>query len=323
VFCDAASGGNLLAYEFVPSSWSATAGTGEWYFLAPTIPKTSTTQFIYAIVGKASATDFSCLASGVTGCQSTLWNNFQLVYHSGYNNGSTHGLSETDSTGHATSPTDHGVVDGVNTTFPPVNEYFQLNNTKRFDTGYSLPVITNFSVETWVSNGFITSSQWTAGNIASLNGIGAVVVDGGGSCAATECIGTYYLNGSSHYYSKFTNASIGHASAWHQYVATHTGGSSNQLALYLDGATTAGNTYDSAGTTTNPNTSSSTFWVGVSGATPLGSNAGVNLDEFRLATFVLTADEILWDYTSQSGPSAVYTITVNASVAVRHRSQVF
>jgi len=324
VFCTASTGGTVLTYELVPNSYSATAGTAEWWIKLPIISKT-TDQTIYAMIGKSSPTDFSCNLAGSASCGTTLFPGGLLRYHWGYDNGSTSALSTVDSIGNAPSPTNTGIIKLDNTTFPPVYEESGNNNTStnHFDTGYApnSAIIGNFSVEFWESSNDTATSQGLMGNRSSgpLNGFQVESISGS-PCGTPFAIGGAIFTGATNYKGTCTTTSYG-GGVWHHVVMTHVGGSAGLLTIYVDGAAQSTATYESSGSPVNPGASTGDWYYFATGTSLTGWGHG-SLDETGLYNAVLTADQAKADYTFENNPTAQYTITAtaNSSASARHGS---
>ncbi len=313
VFCTANDGtGTVIPYYFVSATYDPTTGAGQWYFSAPCIKKL-TSCLAYVYTGKASATDFSCVTgstgSGANNCKTTLWTNYLRVYDYGVHPAIN--ASEVDESNNAPSPTDHGVASNVGEVFGDAG--FNSGASNYFDSGATLPALTNFTIETW----FNTGSQGTYFPLANLdasanNGIFMIEIgDGGGACPSgifgQACMGFGYHNGSPYYY-KVSTALI-KDSTWHHAVGVHTTGSTN-LTLYIDGVVDSTAGISSSGSPGDPGTSTSTLQVGREGDWTGGPFYYTgDLDETRILSVVMTADEVKFDYLNQSNPTGTYTVS--------------
>ncbi len=266
----------------------------------------------YVYTGKASATDFSCVTgstgSGANNCGTTLWTNRLRVYD--YNiSGASTALTETDESNNAPSPTAH--MGGAGTGFVNGGQFFNSGAGDWFDSGATLPALTNFTIESWF-NALSQGVYFPLSNSDAAQTAGIFMVevgDGGGACPSgvfgQACMGYGYHNGAPFYY-KVTTALI-KDSTWHHLVGVHTTGSTN-LTLYMDGAvdSTAGTA--SSGSPGDPGTSASTLQFGRFGDTAGNYYTG-SLDETRILNIAMTADEIKFDYLNQSNPVGTYTVT--------------
>lgn len=321
--CTAASGGTIIPYEMVANSYSATAGTFEMWVNWPTISKT-TDQVEYLLVGKASATDFSC----GTSCAS-VFPNCLLVYHMGYDNGTTSAQSLTDSCGNATSPTNHGSTKVDNVAFPPLYEEVGFNS-QWFDTGYTpgAALAGSFSLEHWIMNKDSASGHSILGNTATpVIGILESTFNSATGCTTgRRCLELYIITNSTNYKATALDITIGTGNTPHLFAVTHTGGSAAVLTMYLDGATGTQTVVDTTGSATDPGNSGSTFQIGKGGSnySATWNPATEALDEFHLYNATLSANQAKIDYDVQNNPVAEYTIgTAFVPGGVRHKSQVF
>jgi len=318
VFCTAASGGTILTYELVPSSYSATAGTAEWWILLPRI-SASVDQTIYAMIGHASPTDYSCNTAGTATCGTALFPGCLLTYHFGYDNGSTNTLSLVDSCGGNTA-TNHSSAATANTTFPPIYEYVNTNSaTGWFDTGFKPGALTNVSIEMWFMNSDTTQGLAHApyGNLdTTVTGFDASLLTGS-PCAGGVCMLVQLGTSSGNFLNQTSTTQWPTGGQPHHFAVTHATGTAGLMQMYKDGVALTMVTQGSGGSPTDPGNSASNMQVlscgTYSGCTsPLFSAAE---DEFRMYNTVLSADKILSDYTFQNSPTSQYTISAAAASA--------
>ena len=285
-FCDAASSGNLLAYELVANTYSTSTGAGEWWVNVPTVSNT-VTETIYAFVGNASATDHSNAAG--------VWTAYAGVWHFG-----TSGtLTLTDSTG-TNVATNHGATAVAG----PINggAHFVGGSSQWIDLGGQFNV-TNFTLQAWLA--------------PSANGATVAVSNAtsGGTNNFTIYLNTSSSNASGGYNgggTTFNNVdgAIGIAGVYHSIIEKHTSGSAN-LTLYVDGVATG----SGSGTSTNPANSGVNLELGRNGASSTPLYYSGNLSEVRIASSALTADWIAADYHSEAIPSSFYQINPTPPVA--------
>jgi len=311
VFCTANNGtGTIIPYYFVPNSWSATTGAGEWYFQAPCIKKSSTC-LAYLYTGKSSAVDLSCGPSGTNNCKTTL---FASKYLRAYDFGGVSGgtLSFTDETTNAASPTNHGAISAAGEINNATN--YTGGSSQWTDTGSTLGALTNFSIETWFNAVQPAGSQVISpmGDLDNGGTVGIYMIGigtGGASCTNGTCMGFGYKTSGSNYWQGWCNINNLNPTGWHHMVGSHTGGSSN-FTFYLDGVTcsvTAGG--GATGSPVDPSTSSITFALGrlASFSSPFYYSG--SLDVTRVMNFAMTADEALFDNLNQSSPTSTYTVS--------------
>jgi hypothetical protein len=280
VFCGGVSALSVLPYELVANTYSATAGTGAWHIKVPNVSKTAT-QYIYAVVGKISASDLS----------SSPWTNFTLVQHLG--NGST--LSATDSSASGWN----GTITAATATAGPMGgaAAFVAANSAQIDDGVHNLAYSLARFSTVVKCSSVVGTAFTQWSNSSA-GEAFILDSNGGSgharfCAATS--GNTCINGTS-------NTCDG---AWHWLAGTWTttGGA---MKLYVDGAQQ--NTGTVSGSTLTNATSHILLGNYTNTSLYTGSEAEVRIgNSNNNNTTITSADWIKAEYLNQSAPSSFYT----------------
>jgi biopolymer transport protein ExbB len=289
VFCTNFTGGTLLPYELVVNTYTPTTGAGEWWVQVPSVSH-SGTAVIYALMNKSGASD----QSNVTGTWSNVTSgnvNALGVWHFG----TSSTLTLTDSSvGNATA-TNHsttaiaGEINGGDRC---------IGSPNWVDTGATQTGLTNFSLEFWIKRDIInTEFPMSSRNNGLTGGIFALQAGNG--------IAVGYSNGATFSYK--SSSSTTSTTVFTHVVGTHTGGSSNQVALYFNGA--AQGTETSSGTATDPADSSTTLQLCRDGASSSPDYFGGSLDDIRVWPAVLTADWVLDEYNNQNAPASFYTIS--------------
>jgi hypothetical protein len=336
VFCDAASGGNLLIYEYVPTTYQPLTGLGEWHIFGPTVSKT-VNEFMYMLVGKAGAPDFSCNQNNTVACGTALYPNCIFAYH--WSGTAFTSLGTYDTCGTAPSPTNNGVP--AATSNAPIFSEFAADvpSAEYINSNVTVPAVTTFSFETWVQ----TSNLDTNGAFANfdstpVSGFGLYTLRSdlsGSPCNGTvlECLAAGYVADSTHAFCIRSGVNIKTSGNVYT-VVNHTAGSGN-LSLYinnvLDSTVVPGNVLTSTGSicstggldAADPATSTSTFKIGRSG--DLGpAYWEAALDETIIRTVTLTGDQRTFDLLDQTTPSSIFSSTlIVGGVSQRRKGWIF
>lgn len=281
-FCTGNNTGNLLPYELVTGTYSATTGAGEWWVQMPTVSY-NTAETIYVGVGKSSANDSN--AAGV-------WSAYLGIWHFG----TSSTLTLTDSTGNHTA-TNHsataaaGKIGGAGAFVHATPTYI--------DTGGVLnPGTSNqISMLAWVdpASGF-DACQRVLSNLVSPTYAGYELIVGGG-CVANGQVEIQTATGGN-LSSLYSTAAIS-AGAWSHIATTQNGTGNTNQRVYINGANQAG-------------TGAGTYAIGNStndmaiGAVVAISGYAFNglIDEVEIYNGVLTADWIKDAYNNQSAPGS-------------------
>jgi hypothetical protein len=312
VWCDSASGGNLLPYELVANTYTPASGAGEWWVQVPTVYHSATTETIYAFVGKSGATDQSCGPSGANNCGSTLWNGYLGVFHGG----TSSTLSVVNST-YGTTPTNHSTTAGA----AGVNGGIQTGLSGYVDAGGTF-ASSSYTLETWASATLWSQASGCQILMANQN---TAATAGTAWCYqnAAHILSMNICNGSGYSTAKFA-FSPSNSTLYH--LALQYNGSNASLATsyagYLNGASQSMSMSATAATTQA--TPTTDFLIGEYAGGLQFSDLLV--DELRVASSALSADWINADYLNQSSPTSFYgtfTGTGLSGGAVKHRSVIY
>lgn len=293
IFCDAASSGNLLAYELVANTYSTTTGAGEWWIKVPTLSN-SAVQTIYAFVGNASGTDHSAAA--------TVWSAYSGVWHYG----TASSISVIDSTGNNTA-----INHGATATAGEVQGggAYASASSQWTDTGNLVTGLTSFTVEAWLNPATSSDQRVFSNQTTTVNSKGILLHDNSGT------LGVCYFVTTAIFSCRYTSSAVlGTTGPYAYFAGSHTGGSANQVAIYFQGQPVTG-TPTSSGSATDPADSGVNLIIGRNGNASTPAYYNGKLDEIRFAKAVLTADWIAADYFTIINPTSIYQIAPSPPVA--------
>lgn len=282
VFCDAASSGNLLAYELVSGSYVSTTGVGEWYINVPTVSHT-VSKVIYAFVGNSGGTDHSNAAGTWTVA------NFLTVLHMG--TAST--FSATDSTGNQTySNTSVTAASGQ------IGGAGSFNGTSSIltDSSASALSVSTGTEEIWINT--VANGSGNANYFLGMSG-----ASGGYYIRNFNAEADWVVTSVSGSYNIFRSTANDLTTGTFNYYA-HTWNStlSSQLAYFNGAIASTSNPTNGTQSNTIP-TSNTTFTIG--NVTSSGF-ANAKIDEVRISSVVRSADWLNVTYHSLSNPTAFY-----------------
>ncbi len=294
VFCTKNDGtGSIISYIKVPNTYVSTTGLGKWLVLAPTISHT-TTSVIYALVGKSSASDFSCGPSGSNNCGSTILSGYLGVIEFG----SASTLDLTDWTLINTT-TNHSVAAVAG----PIFGGGTFGGANFLDSGGHQNLAASnsgLSVEAWVNLSDTASVQFIASNTGTLSngGFEFYVFSTGFTCGI----------GGSGTTSEYRFSSGGLTGAWTFAACTWNGSDGKVTANWKEYLNAVSKTLSvvAAGSTGYTNSSTNALY----GEQPGGNfKISGNMADLRVHQGGLSADQILWDYNNGLSPGSTYTVT--------------
>jgi hypothetical protein len=268
VFCTAASSGTVIPYELVAGTYDATTGAGEWHILLPTISKT-VSETIYAFVGNSGASDLSATTA--------TWANYAEVLHMG----TAASLSTTSSTGSNNATNTLGVA-----------------ATGQFFGGVSFGTQSKYFTVSGAPSG--SSARTIQGWLKTSSSTSSVVFDEGALSTSNRFV--VFFNGSANTLSVDGNG-IGtitastHAirdGAWHKWIVTLSG---TTVSVKIDGfAAQTGNFSGTPNTTASPQLLAQNVDGG-------GVGLVSTMDEFRISSGALSADEQILEWLNESAPT--------------------